>query len=83
MTLAILAPPVFTLLELELQSVLINEEKKEIEENELEEKTIYIDGLAGFISLNYNKVSISNSNYKEELSNHTADIFLPPPEFKS
>jgi len=78
----ILAPPVLSLLDIEVVAITMQEEKKEKEEKEMEEKTILFHKFSEIASI-YNNEDNESTFYREDLSDHTSKIVLPPPEFRA
>jgi len=78
----ILAPPILSLLDIEVTAITMQEEKKEKEEKELEEKTILFHGFSAITSIHNCQNNVSTS-YREDLSDCTSKIVLPPPEFRA
>lgn len=78
----ILAPPVLSLLEIEVVSFTMQEEKKEKKEKELEEKTIFFNGMSKIMTSNNDHETNLVTFYKAGLPDYTSKIILPPPELR-
>lgn len=55
-------------------------EEKDIEEKEIEEKEIFITTIVNDGYASFNNVIIISNFYTENISLHSSEIFLPPPE---
>lgn len=78
----ILAPPVLSLLEIEVISITMQEEKKEKKEKELEEKTIFYNGTLKMMTSIDNQGVNLFTFYNAGLHDYTSKIILPPPELR-
>ena len=77
---AFMAPPIVSLFDTDTAVLIINKEKRELDEKESEEKTIFFNDLTGAIMLPTEQITRSNSLHNNNITNTHTDIFLPPPE---
>ena len=81
---AILAPAVITLMELEPNSSLVmdfNEEENQKEEKkEINEKDIFFHTWLVYVNPFYDPSSHYTSTYLDPFYSNTVEVFLPPPE---